>query len=53
MTNERRKELFDAMAEDIYAHLAESEQKSEREIKGYFLDCLGFTEDEYAQEIGL
>ncbi len=51
MKNERMKELFGNMAQYIFERLS-SANLSEAEIKDIFIGTLGFTETEYAEEIG-
>lgn len=51
MENERTEELFENMAQFIFERIS-SENLSEAEIKEIFIGTLGFTEAEYAKEIG-
>ena len=51
MNNNRRKILFDNMAQYIFEQLANA-CMAEEDIKEVFTDELGFTNEEYKQEIG-
>lgn len=50
--NNRKEILFENMAQYIFEQLANA-CWSEEEIQRIFIDELGFTEDEYKQEIGM
>lgn len=51
MSRERMAKLFEEMAQYIFERLS-SANLSEAEIKNVFTERIGFTDDEYAKEIG-
>lgn len=51
MDKERMKQLFENMAQYIFERLT-CANLSEAEIKNVFTENIGFTESEYADEIG-
>ncbi len=51
LSNERMTKLFEEMAQYIFERLS-SANLNEEEIKSIFTDTIGFTDDEYAKEIG-
>ncbi len=51
MSSERMANLFEEMAQYIFERLS-SANLNEEEIKSIFTDTIGFTDDEYAKEIG-